>query len=123
MAARSSWRSMSLSYSTLAAALHQLQGVALVQTDHGALGQGGGAQQGGAQGGDELAGALEVQTGGGILQLGQLEQLYHHVVRHQQGIHLVGGEFRPEIHQIGVGQHTGLGHREDLRLVVVAVAV
>lgn len=81
------------------AAPDHLQGEAAVQADGGLFGQHGGAQQVGPQGGGQPAGALEVQAGEGVLELRQLEQLEHHVAGHQQGVHGVGVELGPEIHQ------------------------
>ena len=71
------------------------------------FGQHGGAQQGGAQRGGQLAGALEVQTGEGVLELRQLEHLQQHIGADQQRVHLIGVEGRPEVHQLVIGEHAG----------------
>ena len=83
-----------------------LQGVVLVQTDDGVGGDGAGPQESGPHGGHQLAGALEVQTGGAVLHLGELQEL-RHGIPHQDGVHGVGVELAPEVHQGLVGQIPG----------------
>ena len=92
-----------------------------VQPDDLAGPQGAGAQQGGPHGSGQLAGALEVQPGEGVLELLQLQQLEHHVPAHQHGVHLIGVKLVPELHQVVVAQHPlggGLHHRSGVAVAV-----
>ena len=95
----------------------------MVQADDGVGGHRRGAQKGGPQGGGQLAGALEVEAGEGVLEFRELEHLQHHVGAHQQGVHLIGIEFAPEGHQIVIGEGGGGGRLVRFRLIVVAVPV
>ena len=81
-----------------------------------------------AQRGAELAGALEIQPGEGILQFGDLQHAGHGGGGAENGVHGVGVKLPPELHQLVVSQRTlsaGDGAGADGVLgsgVIVAVA-
>ena len=72
---------------------------------------------------------LEVEPRHGVLELVHFQQLPHHVPADQQGIHLIGVELPPEVHQFVIGQLAGGApdgggtNSKDLRGILVAVPV
>ena len=75
------------------------------------------------------AGALEVQAGQRILQLGDLQKLGHHAAAHDHAVHGVGVKLAPELHQLVIAQLPGgagdgaAAHLEGFGGVIIAVAL